>query len=182
MTDHDVRTPREVIGQKILLIWRRKVILDSDLAGLYGVVTKRLSEQVGCNPKRSPADFMFQLTKEEYGILRSKNATSSRGGRRYLPYAFTEQRVAVLSSVLDSDRAIIVNVEIMRTFVRLREIFATHKDLARKLEMLEKEYDEQFAVVSDAIRELMTPPEPPTKRRIGFGVEESKTSCSAKKK
>ena len=117
---------------------------------------------------------MFQLTKEEYEILRSQFATSSWGGRRYLPFAFTEQGVAMLSSVLESERAVLVNVEIMRTFVKLREILATHKDLARKLEELEKKYDEQFAVVFEAIRELMTPPEPPPKRRIGFGVEEKR--------
>ena len=161
----------ELIQSKIILIRGEKVMLDADLAKLYEVSTKRLNEQVRRNPGRFPSDFMFQLTKEEYRILRSQVATSSWGGRRYLPYAFTEQGVAMLSSVLDSERAILVNVEIMRTFVRLREILATHKYLARKLEELEKKYDEQFAVVFDAIRELMKPPEPPPKRRIGFGVE-----------
>ena len=164
----------EVIQGKIILIRGQKVMLDADLAELYQVSTKRLNEQVRRNSRRFPSDFMFQLTKEEYEILRSQFATSSWGGRRYLPFAFTEQGVAMLSSVLESERAVLVNVEIMRTFVKLREILATHKDLARKLEELEKKYDEQFAVVFEAIRELMTPPEPPPKRRIGFGVEEKR--------
>lgn len=168
----------EVIEKKILLIRGHKVMLDFHLAKLYGVSTKRLNEQVRRNPGRFPADFMFQLTTDEFKVLRSQFATSSRGGRRYLPYAFTEQGVAMLSSVLNSERAILVNVEIIRAFVKLREILATHKDLARKLEELEKKYDEQFAVVFQAIRELMTPPEPPPKRRIGFGVEERKARYS----
>ncbi len=171
----------ELIQSKIILIRGEKVMLDADLAKLYEVSTKRLNEQVRRNPGRFPSDFMFQLTKEEYRILRSQVATSSWGGRRYLPYAFTEQGVAMLSSVLDSERAILVNVEIMRTFVRLREILATHKYLARKLEELEKKYDEQFAVVFDAIRELMKPPEPPPKRRIGFGVEEKRARYSSER-
>ncbi len=171
----------ELIQSKIILIRGEKVMLDADLAKLYEVSTKRLNEQVRRNPGRFPSDFMFQLTKEEYRILRSQFATSSWGGRRYLPYAFTEQGVAMLSSVLDSERAILVNVEIMRTFVRLREILATHKYLARKLEELEKKYDEQFAVVFDAIRELMKPPEPPPKRRIGFGVEEKRARYSSER-
>ena len=164
----------DIVQSKIILIRGQKVMLDADLARLYEVSTKRLNEQARRNSRRFPSDFMFQLTKEEYDILRSQFATSSWGGRRYLPFAFTEQGVAMLSSVLESERAVLVNVEIMRTFVKLREILATHKDLARKLEELEKKYDEQFAVVFEAIRELMTPPEPPPKRRIGFGVEEKR--------
>ena len=164
----------EVIQGKMILIRGQKVMLDADLARLYEVSTKRLNEQARRNSRRFPSDFMFQLTKEEYEILRSQFAASSWGGRRYLPYAFTEQGVAMLSSVLTSERAILVNVEIMRAFVQLRELLATHKDLARKLEELEKKYDEQFAVVFEAIRELMTPPEPRPKRRIGFGVEEKR--------
>jgi len=115
-----------------------------------------------------PPDFMFQLTGEEAGNLRYQIGTSSWGGRRYLPQAFTEQGVAMLSSVLHSKRAVMVNVEIMRAFVRLRRILATHANLARKLAALEKRYDAQFKAVFDAIRELMAPPEPPRKRRIGF--------------
>jgi phage regulator Rha-like protein len=167
----------EVIERSILLIRGQKVLLDKDLAELYGVSTKRLNEQVRRNRKRFPDDFMFQLTKDEADALRSQFATleKGRGGhRKYLPYVFTEQGVAMLSSVLNSERAILVNIEIMRAFVRLREILATHKDLARKLEEMEKKYDEQFAMVFRAIRELMAPPEVPPKRRIGFGVEEPK--------
>lgn len=143
-------------------------MLDADLAVLYGVETKALVQAVKRNAARFPADFMFQLDAEELEILRSQTVTSSSwGGRRYPPYAFTEQGVAMLSSVLKSPRAIAVNIEIMRTFVRLREMLATHADLARKLAALEKKYDSQFRMVFDAIRELMTPPEKP-KRRIGF--------------
>ena len=171
----------DIVQGKIILIRSQKVMLDADLAKLYQVSTKRLNEQVRRNSRRFPSDFMFQLTKEEYSVLRSQFATLEKGRgrhRKYLPYAFTEQGVAMLSSVLTSERAILVNVEIMRTFVRLREILATHKELARKLEELEKKYDEQFAVVFEAIRELMKPPEPPPKRRIGFGVEERRARYS----
>ena len=148
-------------------------MLDADLAVLYGVSTKRLNEQVRRNRSRFPDDFMFQLTAEEVRSLRSQFATSKqgRGGRRYAPLVFTEQGIAMLSTVLNSERAIQVNIEIMRAFVRLRELVATHKDLARKLEALEKRYDAQFRVVFDAIRELMKPPES-KKRKIGFLVKE----------
>jgi hypothetical protein len=150
-------------------------MLDSDLAELYGVTTKRLNEQVRRNLSRFPEDFMFQLTESETHLLRSQFATSKkgRGGRRYLPYAFTEQGVAMLSSVLNSERAIKVNIEIMRAFVRLRQILASNKELAKRLDELEKKYDVQFKIVFDAIRQLMAPQksEPP-KRRIGFLVEE----------
>ena len=148
-------------------------MLDADLAFLYGVSTKRLNEQVRRNRSRFPDDFMFQLTAEEVRSLRSQFATSKqgRGGRRYAPLVFTEQGIAMLSTVLNSERAIQVNIEIMRAFVRLRELVATHKDLARKLEALEKRYDAQFRVVFDAIRELMKPPES-KKRKIGFLVKE----------
>ena len=137
-------------------------MLDADLAVLYGVSTKRLNEQVRRNRSRFPDDFMFQLTAEEVRSLRSQFATSKqgRGGRRYAPLVFTEQGIAMLSTVLNSERAIQVNIEIMRAFVRLREMIATHKELARKLEALEKRYDAQFKVVFDAIRELMAPPTP----------------------
>jgi predicted restriction endonuclease len=148
-------------------------MLDADLAVLYGVSTKRLNEQVRRNRSRFPDDFMFQLTREEVQSLRSQIATSKqgRGGRRYAPLVFTEQGIAMLSTVLNSERAIQVNIEIMRAFVRLREMIATHKDLARKLEALERRYDAQFKVVFDAIRELMAPPES-KKRKIGFLVKE----------
>ncbi len=141
-------------------------MLDSELAELYQVPTKRLTEQVKRNILRFPVDFMFQLTSEEAENLRSQFATSrsGHGGRRYLPYVFTEQGVAMLSSVLNSERAVQVNIAIMRAFVKLREILATHKDLARKLEEMEKKYDAQFKVVFDAIRQLMATPEPKKKK------------------
>ena len=145
-------------------------MLDSDLALLYGVSTKRLNEQVKHNRARFPGDFMFQLTAAEFAGLRSQIVTSNaRGGRRTPPYAFTEQGVAMLSSVLHSQRAIQVNIEIMRAFVRLRHALASHKELARKLDALEQKYDVQFRAVFDAIRALMAEDARP-KRRIGFGT------------
>lgn len=172
--------PAERIENAILFVRGHKVMLDADLARLYGVSAKRLNEAVRRNRDRFPDDFIFQLTRDEFGglmrqidasNLRSQFATSSWGGRRYLPYAFTEQGVAMLSSVLRSKRAIQVNVEIMRAFVRLRRMLASNEELARKLAALEKKYDSQFRVVFDAIRELMAPPSP-KQRRIGFLVSE----------
>jgi len=168
--------PIEVIERKILLIRGEKVMLDSDLAELYGVETFNLNKAVKRNIDRFPEDFMFQLSKEEADSLRFQIGMSKekgRGGRRYLPYVFTEQGVAMLSSVLNSERAVKVNIEIMRVFVRLRQMLASNAALARKLEALEKKYDEQFKVVFDAIRELMRPPEKP-KRKIGFRREKEK--------
>ena len=173
--DKDVAlVPPERIERSILLIRSHKVMLDADLAALYGVETKQLIQALKRNIFRFPSDFMFELSKEEFENLRSQFGTSSQwGGRRYPPYAFTEQGVAMLSSILKSRRAVQVNIEIMRTFVRLRRLLASHADLARKLEALEKKYDAQFKVVFDAIRQLMAPPQPePPKRRIGFLVEE----------
>jgi phage regulator Rha-like protein len=166
--------PAERTEQSILLIRHQKVMLDADLAALYGVETKQLIRAVKRNLARFPDDFMFQLNEEESENLRYHFGTSSQwGGRRYPPYAFTEQGVAMLSSILKSKRAVQVNIEIMRTFVRLRRILASHADLARKLEALEKKYDAQFKIVFDAIRQLMAPSEPePPKKRIGFLVEE----------
>ena len=147
-------------------------MLDNDLAALYQVSTKRLNEQVKRNLKRFPDDFMIRLTEEENISLRSQIATLKRGKhKKYLAYAFTEQGVAMLSSMLNSERAIQVNIAIMRTFIKLREIMATHKDLARKIDDIEKKYDAQFKVVFDAIRRLLTTPEKP-KKRIGFYKEE----------
>lgn len=163
--------PIERLESVILFIRGHKVILDEDLARLYDVSTKRLNEQVRRNERRFPTDFMFQLSLEEYESLRSQFATLKPGRgqyRKYLPYVFTEQGVAMLSTVLSSERAIQVNIEIMRTFVRFRQLLSTHKDLARKLAVLENKYDHQFKVVFDAIRKLMSPPPVSPKRRIGF--------------
>ncbi len=143
-------------------------MLDTDLAEPYDVPVKQIKRQVRRNRDRFPPDFMFELSREEHDSLRRQFGTLKRGQHsKYLPYAFTEHGVAMLSSVLKSKRAVQVNIEIVRAFVRLRDIMATHKDLARKLEALEKKYDAQFKVVFDAIRELMDPP-PAPKRRIGF--------------
>lgn len=160
--------PIERITRSILLIRGQRVILDSDLAELYGVETRRLNEQVRRNLNRFPGDFMFQLTREEFKNLKSQIATSSWGGRRKPPLAFTEHGALMAASVLNSPVAIQVSVQVVRSFVRLREMLATNRELARKLASLEKKYDHQFKVVFDAIRELMAPPEPPPKRRIGF--------------
>jgi hypothetical protein len=165
--------PVEIIEKKILLIRGEKVMLDADLAELYGVKTFNLNKAVKRNIGRFPEDFMFQLSKEEADSLRFQIGMSKeagRGGRRYLPYVFTEQGVAMLSSVLNSERAVKVNIEIMRAFVKLRQLLATNAGLARKLADLEKKYDAQFRVVFDAIRELMRPPEKP-RRKIGFKRE-----------
>jgi phage regulator Rha-like protein len=163
--------PVEIIERKIYLIRGHKVLLDSDLAELYGVEVKQLKRQVRRNINRFPEDFMFQLQKEENESLRSHFGTLKRGEHaKYLSYAFTEQGVAMLSSVLNSDRAIEVNIQIMRAFVKLREMLLTHKDLARKLADMEKKYDSQFKVVFDTIRQLMSPTVP-KKGTIGFGRE-----------
>ncbi len=161
--------PPERVERRILLIRGQKVMLDADLAELYGVPTKVLNQAVKRNADRFPADFMFQLTRSESEILRSQFVTSNegRGGRRYNPLAFTEQGVAMLSSVLRSERAVQVNIAIMRAFVKLREMLASHRHLARKLEEMEKRYDARFKVVFDAIAQLMTPPDKRL-RRIGF--------------
>ncbi len=167
-----MEAPLAQIERRIYLIRGHKVMLDSDLAELYGVTTTRLNQQVRRNAGRFPADFMFQLSQEEFGNLMLQFATSSSawGGRRKPPLAFTQEGVAMLSSVLRSPRAIQANVAIMRAFVRLREALALHKELARKLEELERRiasHDERIRSIFDAIRQLMAPQESP-RRRIGF--------------
>jgi hypothetical protein len=165
----------ERITQAILLIRGQKVMLSTYLAELYEVEPRILVQAVKRNIERFPEDFMFQLNDQEFENLKSQIVTSSWGGlRRAAPYAFTEQGVAMLSSVLHSDRAVHVNIEIMRAFVRLRQLLATNVELARKLATLERKYDAQFKIVFDAIRELMTPPEPKKKRPIGFGPWDDK--------
>ena len=166
--------PAERIENAIFLIRGQKIMLDRDLAGLYWVQVKVLNQAVKRNLSRFPDDFMFVLTAEEAESLRSQFVTlkkRSRRHRRYLPYAFTEQGVAMLSTVLNSERAIEVNIAIMRAFVRLRGILSTHKDLARKLADLERklgEHDEKFAIVFEAIRQLMSPPATPPRRASAF--------------
>jgi hypothetical protein len=162
--------PPERIERRILLIRGQKVMLSTDLAELYEVAPKVLVQAVKRNQERFPGDFMFQLTRAELANLKSQFVTSSWGGaRRATPYAFTEQGVAMLSSVLRSPRAVEVNIAIMRAFVKLREIIASHKELAQRLEEMESRYDAQFRAVFDALRELTEPPEKP-RRRIGFGT------------
>src|SRR5579884_3572632 len=168
----DAKSPTPLIESRIWLI-RGQVLLDSDLAALYQVATKALNQAVRRNRERFPEDFMFQLTDREYESLRSQFVTSNetgRGGRRYRPYAFTEQGVAMLSSVLNSKRAIEVNIAIMRTFVRLRQVLASHEDLARKVDELQRtqaEQGQQIQTIFQAIQGMIEAPEQP-KRRIGF--------------
>lgn len=169
--------PTQLIERRIYLIRGQKVMLDRDLAELYHVKAIALRQQVKRNAKRFPADFIFQLSAEEAESLVSQNVIPSRrslGG--FLPYAFTEQGVAMLSSVLNSDRAVQVNIAIMRAFVKLREVMTTHKDLAHKIEALERKYqdhDQEIQVIFQAIKRLLEPPAAP-KRRIGFQTGEDK--------
>jgi len=160
--------PAERILHAIHFLRKERVLLDADLATLYGVETRALVQAVKRNVERFPDDFMFQLTQQEWSGLKSQSVISSSwGGRRVAPYAFTELGVAMLSSVLNSERAIQANIAIMRAFTHLRGMLAAHKDLAHKLEILEKKYDGQFRVVFEAIQDLMEPPLPP-KKPIGF--------------
>ena len=165
--------PVERIERAILLIRRQKMLLDKDLAMLYQVSTSNLNKAVSRNFDRFPEDFMFQLSKEEFKNLKFHFGTSSWGGTRKLPRAFTEQGVAMLSSVLRTKRAVLVNIEIMRAFVRLRQMLATNVNLERRLNELERKYDSQFKVVFDAIRQLMAPKEA-AKKRIGFQLKEKR--------
>ena len=173
MAEHDL-VPVERIARAILILRGHRVMLDADLAALYEVETRALIQAVKRNIERFPADFMFQLDADETERLRSQTVILKTGRgqhRKYLPYAFTEQGVAMLSSVLRSPRAVQVNIEIMRAFVRLRQMLQADAQMAKKLAALEKKYDTQFRVVFEAIRELMATPVKP-KRRIGFGKEE----------
>lgn len=160
----------EVIATKILLIRGKRVMLDKDLAKLYQVDTSQLIRQVRRNIDRFPEDFMFQLTKEEFENLMCQFGTSSWGGTRKPPYAFTEQGVAMLSGVLHSKRAVQVNIQIMRAFIQLKRMLLTNADLRRKIEEMEKKYDKQFAIVFQAIKKLLEPPPVKPKPPIGFRV------------
>jgi hypothetical protein len=156
------------VDTKIYSLRNQRVMLSHDLAYLYGIETKVLNQAVRRHLDRFPEDFCFSVTNQEVANLRSQIVTSSWGGTRYTPMAFTEQGIAMLSSVLQSPEAVGVNIQIMRSFVKLRSILAEHQDLKQQLAGLEKKYDEQFKVVFDAIRQLMTQPEPVKKKRIGF--------------
>ena len=191
MTSKALIASVEQIESQIFLIRGQKVMLDADLAELYGVETKRFNEQVRRNSERFPEDFMFQLTAEEYANLRSQFDTSSlrsqiatsnnsvgnpagRGGRRHLPYAFTEHGAIMAASVLNSPRAVEASVQVVRAFVQLRQMLASNAELSGKLAALEKKYDIKFRAVFEAIRELMTPSDPKKKRPIGFAPWEKK--------
>ena len=178
----DTVIPVERIERAIYLIRGQKVMLDRDLAALYGVETKRLKEQVRRNTERFPKDFMFVLSDEEFANWRSHFATSNsdRMGLRHAPMAFTEQGVAMLSSVVNSKQAIDVNIAIMRTFVKLRQMLDSHAKLAKKLAGLEAKYDEQFRVVFEVLNELMVAPEP-KRKPIGFSVKKRRARYSARK-
>lgn len=185
-SDQNVLVPVERIAQTIFVIRGQKVLLDADLAELYGVATKRFNEQVRRNLARFPADFMFQLSEDEFAALRSHFATSNekpagRGGRRYLPFVFTEHGAIMAATILNSQRATEVSVYVVRAFVELRELLAGNKELALKLAELESRierkletHDQAIAGLIDAIRELMRPPESGKKRPIGFVTGEEK--------
>jgi hypothetical protein len=158
----------DLVASRIYEIRGKRVMLDKDLAMLYKVRTKNLNKAVKRNIERFPEDFMFQLTKEEVANLRFQFGTSSWGGRRYLPVVFTQEGVAMLSSVLNSKRAVLVNIQIMRAFVSLRRIGLTYVGLKRRIEDMEKKYDKQFAMVFEAIKQLLEPPSVKEKPPIGF--------------
>jgi len=185
MNEKAIKIPIERIEQAIFIIRGQKVLLDMDLAKLYGVETRSLVQAVKRNIERFPSDFVFQLDQDEFVSLRSQIVISKgKGGRRYLPYAFTEQGVAMLSSVLQSKRAIQVNVAIMRAFVKLREMIATHEELARRLSEMEehsKDHDQQIQAIFEAIHQLMSPTERP-KKKIGFHVRERRAAYGKKGK
>lgn len=177
----DPMTVAKTIESKIHLVRGQKVMLDSDLAELYGVTTKRLNEQVRRNADRFPEDFMFSLSSEEFDLLRSHFATLKTGRgqhRKYLPYVFTEHGALMAASVLNSPRAIEVSIFVVRAFVKLREMVASHKDLSQRLDEMEMRYDSQFKIVFDAIRALVAQPEPKEKK-IGFIGEQQAEYCAA---
>lgn len=159
------------IGQRIYFVRGHRVMLDSDLAILYGVETRALNQAVRRNLDRFPDDFMFEVTRPEFEVLMSQfviSKTDPRGGRQKLPLVFTEQGVAMLSTVLRSKRAVQVNIAIMRTFVKIREMLETNKELAKKINQMERKYDEQFKVVFDAIRQILNPKGPAKRRPMGI--------------
>jgi hypothetical protein len=166
----EVLVPVERVERAILRVRDQNVLLDEDLARLYGTTTKRVNEQVKRNRSRFPHDFSFQLTAREWAALRSQFATSKpgRGGRRFAPFVFTEHGAVMLANVLSTPRAVSTSIQVVRTFIRLREMLASHKALVRRLDELERRYDRQFKSVFDAIRKLMEPAARPSRREIGF--------------
>jgi hypothetical protein len=178
---HSSLIPVEIIERRILLLRGQKVMLDKHLAELYGVQTRDINKAVNRNIDRFPKDFMFQVSNKEFKNLMFHFGTSSWGGTRKRPRVFTEHGILMLSSVLRSKRAVQANIVIMRTFVRLRKMLSSNEALSRKLKELERKYDEQFQIVFDAIRQILTPPEKP-KRPFGFVIEEPKTRYIVKKK
>ncbi len=182
MGKQDSLIPAERIERSIILLRGQKVMLDADLASIYGVTTKRLKEQVRRNAERFPSDFMFELTSEEKAeVVANCDHLAKLKFSPYLPFAFTEHGTLMLANVLNSSRAVQASVQIVRTFVHLREMLATNTELSRRLDALEKKYDQQFKVVFEAIRQLLTPPEKP-KRPIGFHVDEPRTRYIVRKK
>ncbi|MGB2779760.1 MAG: ORF6N domain-containing protein [Candidatus Acidiferrum sp.] len=181
MPSQNAIVPTALISQKIFFVRGSRIMLDADLARLYGVATKNLNKAVKRNASRFPSDFMFQLSPKDLQSLRFQTGTSNpvRGGRRYAPYAFTEQGVAMLSSVLRSSRAVQVNVAIMRTFVSLREMLATHEELRRKIDAMEKRYDARFQAVFETIRQMLETPVR-VKKAIGFHARLESTAKSVK--
>jgi hypothetical protein len=184
--ESQMTSPREIetVENTIHLVRGQRVMLDSDLAAIYGVTTKRLNEQLKRNRKRFPADFAFQLTTEESETLRSQIATSNKGGRRYRPWVFTEHGAIMLASVLNSDTAVEASVRVVRAFVRLREIVSANAELAAKFAQLERRldsHDEAIAQLFEAIRQLLAPP-PEKKREIGFHVREGEGRYAVKRK
>ncbi len=181
MAGHPV-APVDRVLSAIHVIRGQRVMLDADLAALYGVSTKRLNEQVRRNRDRFPLDFMFQLTASEAANLRSQTATSrsGHGGRRFRPHAFTEHGAVMLASVLNTPIAVAASLQVVRAFIHLRGLLATHQDLARRLEEMEKKYDARFTVVFRAIKDLMAPPPAAPRKRIGFSAVESSGRTSRK--
>jgi hypothetical protein len=174
------RTPIDSVDSRIVFLRKRRVIVDRDLAEIYGVTVKRLNEQVKRNRERFPADFMFRLTREEHNVLRSQIATSKRGrgGRQYLPHAFTEHGAIMAATVLNSARSVQMSLFVVRAFVRLREMLATNRRLAAKIAELENRmnrHDDTIQEVFDAIKELMAPPQP-RHGRIGFQLPSRRRS------
>jgi len=189
MEGHTSLVPLERIERAIIVVRGEKVMLDSDLAEIYGVETKALNRAVKRNASRFPSDFMFQLTRDELDNLRCQSGTSSLyGGRRYLPYAFTEHGALMLANVLSSERAAQTSVQVVRAFVRLRQMLASNAELARKLAAMEKKYDDQFKVVFEAIRQLMSPaaklkrePDSTPRRMMADGRQKELGSTSKKR-